>query len=201
MGPGRRKEWIVRDGHRCRTNRAVQRMPFLPLRALLDVHAAHHFWVQAATLRWHGAATRFCPKTLCIHRVPESLSEEEAAYIEPAACAWHAVDRGEIKEATSSSSAESATSDYACSRSPACANPGMVIASDCQTVSPGDRLRSWGGPVDQCAGGRRGPRVRGFDRRIWLRCLYRGQREPGGHRFWSADDPQTWHIRRIQRFQ
>jgi L-iditol 2-dehydrogenase len=33
-----------------------------------------------------------------VHKVPESLSVGEAAYIEPAACAWHAVDRGEIKE-------------------------------------------------------------------------------------------------------
>lgn len=33
-----------------------------------------------------------------VHKVPESLSMGEAAYIEPATCAWHAVDRGEIKE-------------------------------------------------------------------------------------------------------
>jgi len=33
-----------------------------------------------------------------VHKVPESLSVGEAAYIEPAACAWHAVDRGEIQE-------------------------------------------------------------------------------------------------------
>ncbi|HEU0164269.1 MAG TPA: zinc-binding dehydrogenase, partial [Thermomicrobiales bacterium] len=33
-----------------------------------------------------------------LHRIPDALSESEAAYIEPMACAWHAVDRGEIKE-------------------------------------------------------------------------------------------------------
>jgi hypothetical protein len=33
-----------------------------------------------------------------VHKVPESLTPGEAAYIEPAACAWHAVDRGEIQE-------------------------------------------------------------------------------------------------------
>ena len=38
------------------------------------------------------------PAAALIHKVPESLSAEEAAYIEPAACAWHAVDRGEIQE-------------------------------------------------------------------------------------------------------
>ena len=35
-----------------------------------------------------------------MHTVPESLSPGEAAYIEPATCAWHAVDRGEIKRET-----------------------------------------------------------------------------------------------------
>jgi threonine dehydrogenase-like Zn-dependent dehydrogenase len=38
------------------------------------------------------------PAQALVHKVPDSLSEGEAAYIEPAACAWHAVDRGEIKE-------------------------------------------------------------------------------------------------------
>ena len=37
------------------------------------------------------------PAQALVHKVPESLSEGEAAYIEPAACAWHAVDRGEIE--------------------------------------------------------------------------------------------------------
>ncbi len=38
------------------------------------------------------------PAKALIHRVPDSLSDGQAAYIEPMACAWHAVDRGEIKE-------------------------------------------------------------------------------------------------------
>ncbi|MCC6793123.1 MAG: alcohol dehydrogenase catalytic domain-containing protein [Thermomicrobiales bacterium] len=37
------------------------------------------------------------PAQAIVHPVPESLSPGEAAYIEPAVCAWHAVDRGEIK--------------------------------------------------------------------------------------------------------
>ncbi len=37
------------------------------------------------------------PANARIHKVPESLSDGQAAYIEPMACAWHAVDRGEIK--------------------------------------------------------------------------------------------------------
>jgi threonine dehydrogenase-like Zn-dependent dehydrogenase len=36
------------------------------------------------------------PEKSIVHKVPESLSPGEAAYVEPAACAWHAVDRGEI---------------------------------------------------------------------------------------------------------
>jgi threonine dehydrogenase-like Zn-dependent dehydrogenase len=38
------------------------------------------------------------PANAIVHKVPESLTAGEAAYIEPAACAWHAVDRGEIQE-------------------------------------------------------------------------------------------------------
>ena len=38
------------------------------------------------------------PEKAIVHKVPESLTPGEAAYIEPAACAWHAVDRGEIRE-------------------------------------------------------------------------------------------------------
>jgi L-iditol 2-dehydrogenase len=37
------------------------------------------------------------PEKALVHQVPESLSDGQAAYIEPMACAWHAVDRGEIK--------------------------------------------------------------------------------------------------------
>jgi threonine dehydrogenase-like Zn-dependent dehydrogenase len=37
------------------------------------------------------------PAKARVHKVPVSLSPGEAAYIEPMACAWHAVERGEIK--------------------------------------------------------------------------------------------------------
>ncbi|MCC6312805.1 MAG: alcohol dehydrogenase catalytic domain-containing protein [Thermomicrobiales bacterium] len=47
----------------------------------------------------NGGMARYSlyPAKSRIHKVPESLSAGETAYIEPAACAWHAVDRGEIK--------------------------------------------------------------------------------------------------------
>lgn len=37
------------------------------------------------------------PKGALVHTVPEELSDGQAAYIEPMACAWHAVERGEIQ--------------------------------------------------------------------------------------------------------
>lgn len=37
------------------------------------------------------------PANALVHQVADSLTEGEAAYIEPMACAWHAVDRGEIQ--------------------------------------------------------------------------------------------------------
>lgn len=37
------------------------------------------------------------PAKARVHKVPESLTVGESAYIEPAVCAWHAVDRGEIQ--------------------------------------------------------------------------------------------------------
>ena len=64
-----------------------------------------------------GMAKYTLPAKSLVHKVPESLTDGQAAYIEPMACAWHAVDRGEIKEATPSSSAASATSASACCRS------------------------------------------------------------------------------------
>jgi threonine dehydrogenase-like Zn-dependent dehydrogenase len=36
------------------------------------------------------------PAKALVHQVPEGLSDGQAAYIEPMACAWHAVERGEI---------------------------------------------------------------------------------------------------------
>ena len=46
-----------------------------------------------------GGMARYCrlPRESRIHQVPASLSIEAAAYIEPLACAWHAVDRGNIQ--------------------------------------------------------------------------------------------------------
>jgi threonine dehydrogenase-like Zn-dependent dehydrogenase len=50
--------------------------------------------------RWaHGGMAKFnlFPAASIVHPVPELLTAAEAAYIEPAACAWHAVERGNIQ--------------------------------------------------------------------------------------------------------
>jgi L-iditol 2-dehydrogenase len=36
------------------------------------------------------------PANARVHRIPDGVSRGQAAYIEPLACAWHAVERGEI---------------------------------------------------------------------------------------------------------
>ena len=46
-----------------------------------------------------GGMARYCrlPAASRIHQIPNSLTLEAAVYIEPLACAWHAVDRGNIR--------------------------------------------------------------------------------------------------------
>lgn len=55
-------------------------------------------WIFGFKHQTDGGFARYnrYPAAALIHKVPESLSAGEAAYIEPAVCAWHAVDRGEI---------------------------------------------------------------------------------------------------------
>lgn len=56
-------------------------------------------WIFGFKRQVNGGMAKYCryPAQALIHRVPESLSDGEAAYIEPLACAWHAVDRGDIR--------------------------------------------------------------------------------------------------------
>jgi len=58
----------------------------------------HHIFGFKRQLNGGMAKYNLLPAGALIHRVPESLSAREAAYIEPATCGWHAVDRGEIHE-------------------------------------------------------------------------------------------------------
>lgn len=57
----------------------------------------HHIFGFKRYLNGGMAKYNLFPANARVHHVPESLSDGEAAYIEPLACAWHAVERGEIK--------------------------------------------------------------------------------------------------------
>ncbi len=57
----------------------------------------HHIFGFKSHLNGGMAKYNLFPAKARVHKVPDSLSDGEAAYIEPMACAWHAVDRGEIK--------------------------------------------------------------------------------------------------------
>jgi erythritol/L-threitol dehydrogenase len=58
----------------------------------------HHIFGFKRQLNGGMARYNLFPAGALIHRVPETLSAREAAYIEPATCGWHAVDRGDIHE-------------------------------------------------------------------------------------------------------
>ncbi len=57
-------------------------------------------WIFGFKKMTNGGMAKYCryPANSRVHKVPDSLSDGEAAYVEPLACAWHAVDRGEIRE-------------------------------------------------------------------------------------------------------
>jgi erythritol/L-threitol dehydrogenase len=57
----------------------------------------HHIFGFKRYLNGGMAKYNLFPAKALVHHVPDSLSDGEAAYIEPLACAWHAVDRGQIQ--------------------------------------------------------------------------------------------------------
>jgi L-iditol 2-dehydrogenase len=56
----------------------------------------HQIFGFKKTLNGGMARYNLFPEKALVHQVPDSLSDGQAAYIEPLACAWHAVERGEI---------------------------------------------------------------------------------------------------------
>ena len=70
------------------------------------------------------------PANAIVHRVPESLSAGEAAYVEPAACAWHAVDRGEIQQGDTVVIGGVGNIGLCMLQMAKLANPGQLIALD-----------------------------------------------------------------------
>jgi L-iditol 2-dehydrogenase len=63
-----------------------------------DYWMCERHWIFGFKQVLDGGMARFCrlPRESRIHPLPESLSLEAAAYVEPLACAWHAVERGRI---------------------------------------------------------------------------------------------------------
>ena len=82
--------------------------------------------------RVNGGMAKYCryPATARVHQVPESLSVGQAAYIEPAACAWHAADRGEIKPGDTVVIAGVGNIGLCMLQIAKMANPGQLIAVD-----------------------------------------------------------------------
>ncbi|MDQ3540005.1 MAG: alcohol dehydrogenase catalytic domain-containing protein, partial [Chloroflexota bacterium] len=99
MGDGAEAHWNVREGDRIV---AEQIVPCNECRYCRDGHywMCQRHWIFGFKRQTHGGMARFnrIPAQAIVHRVPDALSDGEAAYIEPMACAWHAVDRGEIQE-------------------------------------------------------------------------------------------------------
>ena len=62
---------------------------------MCQVHDIFGFKRERAEGAW--AEYMRLPANSLIHKVPDQVTDREAAYVEPLACGWHAVERGEIK--------------------------------------------------------------------------------------------------------
>lgn len=97
LGAGAAGKWDVREGDRVVAEQIV------PCNACRYCQSGHYWmcqrhWIFGFKHQTHGGMAKYnrFPANALVHKVPESLSDGQAAYIEPMACAWHAVDRGEI---------------------------------------------------------------------------------------------------------
>lgn len=89
-------------------------------------------WIFGFKHQTDGGFARFnrYPAGAIVHKVPESLSPGEAAYIEPAVCAWHAVDRGEIQPGDVVVIGGAGNIGLCMQQIARLSNPGLVIALD-----------------------------------------------------------------------
>jgi threonine dehydrogenase-like Zn-dependent dehydrogenase len=99
LGADAAEKWDVREGDRVV---AEQIVPCNECRYCRSGHywMCHRHWIFGFKRQTPGGMAcynRF-PANAIVHKVPDSLTDGQAAYIEPMACAWHAVDRGEIRE-------------------------------------------------------------------------------------------------------
>lgn len=102
LGAGAARKWGVREGDRVA---AEQIVPCNNCRfcALGHYWMCQRHWIFGFSQQTPGGMARYArvPEQALLHTVPESLTEGEAASIEPLACAWHAVERGDIHEGDS----------------------------------------------------------------------------------------------------
>lgn len=99
LGEGAAEKWGVREGDRVVAEQIV------PCNECRYCQSGHYWmcqrhWIFGFKRQTHGGMARYnlFPENALVHKVPDSLTDGQAAYIEPMACAWHAVDRGEIQE-------------------------------------------------------------------------------------------------------
>jgi threonine dehydrogenase-like Zn-dependent dehydrogenase len=90
----------------------------------------HHIFGFKRQLNGGMARYNLYPANALVHKVPDSVSPREAAYIEPAACGWHAVDRGEIKEGDVVVIGGVGNIGLCMLQIARLSNPGMLIALD-----------------------------------------------------------------------
>jgi threonine dehydrogenase-like Zn-dependent dehydrogenase len=99
LGAGAGEKWNIREGDRVVAEQIVPCGECRYCTSGLYWLCRRH-WTYGFKHQLHGGMARFNrlhPQSL-LHQVPESLTETEAAFIEPIACGWHAVERGEIRE-------------------------------------------------------------------------------------------------------
>ncbi|HWK80026.1 MAG TPA: alcohol dehydrogenase catalytic domain-containing protein [Thermomicrobiales bacterium] len=99
LGEGAGEKWGIKEGDRVVAEQIVPCGECRYCTTGLSWLCRRH-WIYGFKKQTHGGMARFnrLHAQSVIHTVPESLTDAEAAYIEPMACAWHAVDRGEIRE-------------------------------------------------------------------------------------------------------
>lgn len=99
LGDGAAEKWNVQLGDRVV---AEQIVPCNECRYCKSGHywMCQRHWIFGFKKQTHGGMAKYnlFPANAIVHRVPDTLTDGQAAYIEPMACAWHAVDRGEIQE-------------------------------------------------------------------------------------------------------
>ncbi len=99
LGKGAAEKWDVAAGDRVVAEQIV------PCNDCRYCHSGHYWmcqrhWIYGFKKQTNGGMARFnrIDANSILHKIPSSVSDSEAAYIEPMACAWHAVDRGDIQE-------------------------------------------------------------------------------------------------------